>query len=343
MGMKKCGASRPIVIRWLAAFAVTAAVAAALRSPESDVIDDLKASLHVNDTYWNPTSERCEWPGILCDSTNSSVVHVDIPMYGFAGTLPENLGKLTGLITFDATGNNITGAIPAFNGSLKLSTLSLDRNRFTSIPDALFHSKPQLSFVSLDYNLLLPPWELPEALANCSQLGYFSAINCNIRVPFPAFFKQNSQLSVLRLTGNNLSGQLPSDLPVSLTTLSLGHQGGALSGSISGIQKLTNLIHLCLDGNTFSGEIPDLSPLKNLKEFVVSHNILTGPVPESISAIASSLAQVNLSSNNLTGVIPPKLKDFAFSGKLDVSNNKLSGIIPSNLPNFPQPCDNVYY
>ncbi|CAH9112609.1 unnamed protein product [Cuscuta europaea] len=271
---------------------------------------ELRKSLNItDDSFWNVEYEPCGWAGVTCGMNDTRVVHLVIKNLTLIGTLPESLGKLTKLITFDAGYNIIYGPLPDFNGSVELSTLIVDFNQLSSIPESLFHSKPNLSFVSLNYNTYLLPWKIPEGLKNATNLRHFSAFYCNIYGPFPDFFTGDNfpGLAHLHLAYNNFSGQVPQDLPGSLETLWLDHQGDthSLSGDISFVQNLTRLTSLWLNENQFSGEIPDLSGHQFLEEFVMCCNNLSGSVPESLSNI-SSLLRVDLSKNKLTGSYPWK-------------------------------------
>jgi hypothetical protein len=158
-----------------------------------------------------------------------------------------------------------------------------------------------------------------------------------------------SQLSLLFLSNNRLSGAIPSFNLPSLTGLYLGNNqlsGGVptfsnsrglqqiilaenqLSGTIPNF-NLPNLSALYLYKNQLTGTIPNFSQT-SLRQLLLFNNQLSGPIP---NFNAFNMESIVLSFNQLTGTIPsfncPNLTS------LIISNNQLSGAIPSfDLPNL---------
>ncbi|XP_002529343.2 probable inactive receptor kinase At2g26730 [Ricinus communis] len=121
---------------------------------------------------------------------------------------------------------------------------------------------------------------------------------------------QLSQLRVLSLRSNRLSGQIPSDF-----------------------SNLTLLRSLYLQNNEFSGEFPpSLVGLTRLARLDLSSNNFTGSIPFGVNNL-THLTRLYLQNNNFSGTLPSinlsSLNDF------DVSNNSLNGSIPSDLTRFP--------
>ena len=89
------------------------------------------------------------------------------------------------------------------------------------------------------------------------------------------------RVAQLDLLGNELTGEIPSELGdlTNLTLLSLW--GNELTGEIpSELGDLTNLTHLNLAGNQLTGSIPpELGDLTNLNHLVLWDNELTGEIP----------------------------------------------------------------
>ncbi|CAH9104600.1 unnamed protein product [Cuscuta epithymum] len=289
-----------------------------LESLEYNVMMELNRSLTFPagvEYLWNWSHpDPCKWSGVLCayrpyQYNYSFVFIINIEGVNISGTLPGSLGNLTQLYAFAAADNRLTGPLPDFAGCSYLGGLGVARNLFTSIPPTLFRNKTVLYGVSLDYNILLQPWKIPEDLSSSSHLTVFKATGCNINGDFPSFFNNDifPNLTHLQLANNHLSGHLPPSLPQRLETLWLSNQtgtaGSGLSGSISGIRNLSHITQLYLHRNKFSGEIPEVSSLRSMTEFIVRDNNLTGPVPESLAGI-STLIEVDLSNNNLNGSVP---------------------------------------
>ena len=95
----------------------------------------------------------------------------------------------------------------------------------------------------------------------------------------------NGRVTHLALAGNQLFGQIPSQLSdlTNLTELGLGNS--QLSGQVpSELADLTNLTWLDLRGNLLSGQIPsELSDLTNVTYLALAGNELSGQVPSELS------------------------------------------------------------
>ena len=160
----------------------------------------------------------------------------------------------------------------------------------------------------------------------------------------------------VRLTDNQLSGELPSELgnltyliilgtmdnqvsgeiPVELASLaylaSLELHGNQLSGEIPPeLGSLSSLGSLRLEDNQFSGEIPpELGSLSNLEWLALDFNQLTGEIPSELGSL-SNLEFLQLGYNQLTGEIPSELGRLSNLKRMELGGNDLSGEIPSEL------------
>lgn len=151
------------------------------------------------------------------------------------------------------------------------------------------------------------------------------------------------RLTALKVSNNSLEGFLPPILgtypELKEIDLSLNQLSGFLLPSFFTSTKLTNLN---LSNNMFSGSIPIQLQQHNLlvsaENFSIvsldlSHNNLSGLLPSNISKL-HNLAYLYLCDNKLEGTIPDdlpvKLRGF------NVSFNNLSGVIPDNLMQFPE-------
>ncbi|VFQ86487.1 unnamed protein product [Cuscuta campestris] len=286
------------------------------QSPDSPAMYKLKASLEFPPgsqflINWNNVNDTCKWAGVRCDGAGR-VWQIVIENYGLKGTFPEAVLR----------------ELPC------LSEFYAGRNNFTSFPPDLFRNLSNLETLSLDYNIFLKSWQIPETLTAARKLKFFSAAGCNINGRFPEFLTGDNfpALQHLHLSYNSLSGHLPSQLPTTLRTLWLNHQDGKdpLSGGISVLQGMKRLSQAWLHVNTFSGEIPDLSGLTSLQDFLVGYNCLTGTVPETMASIPS-LQNVNLAHNHLTGTIPRNINRLTGLLTLDLSYNQLSGCVPTGF------------
>ena len=135
----------------------------------------------------------------------------------------------------------------------------------------------------------------------------------------------NGRVTRLGLIGNDLSGELPSELG-NLTKLEVLYLHGAndLSGALPAwLGNLTNLRHLFLDGNRLSGVLPaELGNLTNLTGLGLSGNELSGTLPESLGNL-TNLGQLDLFDNELSGILPASLVNLTNLKWLNLRNTQL--------------------
>ena len=115
----------------------------------------------------------------------------------------------------------------------------------------------------------------------------------------------NWEVTELDLSGNKLSGTIPSELGdmSSLTTLSL--HSNDLTGALSlALGSLSNLRYLYLHANNLTGPVPPaLGNLSNLMTLSLHTNGLTGALPLALGSL-SNLRYLHLHTNNFTGPVP---------------------------------------
>ncbi|KAL1827443.1 hypothetical protein ACET3Z_005855 [Daucus carota] len=140
----------------------------------------------------------------------------------------------------------------------------------------------------------------------------------------------NAIYGIVSLSGNDLTGNLPSSLGnlTQLQTLDVSHN--KLNGSIPlelG-NLLSNLVDLDLSSNLFNGSIPVFKNCSGLNHLDLSNNSLSGHIPEELGHCAS-LEFVNFRHNNLGGSIPYKFLCSSHLADLYLSHNNLYRPTPS--------------
>ena len=204
-----------------------------------------------------------------------------------------------------------------FSGLTGLTKLNLSDNMLSSLPDGLFDDLKALTWLHLAGN---PPWS--------NEAG-------NQLTSIPSELFTLSNLEVLRLEFNQLSGEIPTELSNLTNLKELRLYYNALSGEIpTELGTLSNLINLYLWNNQLSGEIPtELGNLANLKSLRVGENQLSGSIPSELGNLAN-LEQLVFNGNALSGEIPSELGNLANLWRLRLDNNQLSGEIPEALGNL---------
>ncbi|OUD12297.1 MBG domain-containing protein [Thioflexithrix psekupsensis] len=185
-------------------------------------------------TNWNTNSAVSTWYTVQV--YNGRVSSLYLNSNNLSGTLPSELGNLTGLIQLGLMDNNLTGTIPPELGQL-----------------------PSLGYVYLRGNKL--SGEIPSQLGNLSALSDLSLDGNQLSGQIPVALANLSQLRTLSLANNKLNGAIPSQLGNAPLLSSLNLSNNQLSGAIPVELSQLNLSELLLSNNRLTGTIPDLSKI----------------------------------------------------------------------------------
>ncbi|KAK2991810.1 hypothetical protein RJ640_006370 [Escallonia rubra] len=284
---------------------------------------------------WNSASSPCDWPEILCDTSNTTVTGLLLRSKIFSQSIPSSICDLKNLSVIVLAYNNISGPFPAaLYNCLKLEYLDLSQNAFIGLIPADIYSISTLTYLDLDANNFtgdIPPeigllsglqalylhsnlfnGTFPAEIGNLSNLEVLTlAYNGFAPMKIPPEFGKLKRLKFLWLREANLIGEIPDTL-----------------GNLSGLQKLD----MCL--NNLNGNIPPgLFLLKNLSSILLYNNRLSGPIPSLIESL--NLTQIDLSANNLTGAIPESFGSLQQLELLNLFRNELTGGIPSSISLIP--------
>ncbi|XP_051136981.1 receptor-like protein EIX2 [Andrographis paniculata] len=288
------------------------------------------------------------------------------------GPIPSSIGKLKVLWVLDLSSNRLSGEIPISFGQLSnLESLDISHNSFNgTISEVHFVNLSKLEKLYLSNNLInfkfgcswVPSFQLTELNMASSNVGgqiprwlqsqmalsQLDLSNCNISETLPKWLG-NMNLVELDLSKNHIYGTIP-NLSSSLTSLDLSDNiinhlpsnidlllpyleylllarnsiNGSLPDSLCNMSDLTLLV---LSMNGFSGYLPDCWQDSYLSYLDLSSNELSGIIPESIGA-ARYLSWLHLNNNTFTGQIPSTLQNSTYLEVLDVGENMLSGRIP---------------
>ncbi|KAK3419982.1 hypothetical protein EUGRSUZ_G00758, partial [Eucalyptus grandis] len=239
----------------------------------------------------------------------------------FSGTIPETLGHLRNLKVLYLAANKFVGTIPIsiFNISA-LAWLDVSENQLEGgLPSELGFTLPNIEIISTWQNYLTGP--IPESISNASNLE-------EIQIGLNNFIGK-----LLRMVGNHISGNIPSEIE-NLNKLKYLHLGyNELSGQIpESFGNLRMLTELYLDSNNLWGSIP--SSLKNCQNLLLlnlSTNNLSGYIPSEIMGLSSLSIYLDLSRNSLTGSLPEEVGKLQNLGELHLDGNRLSQQIPSSI------------
>ncbi|KAF7818847.1 receptor protein kinase TMK1-like [Senna tora] len=245
------------------------------------------------------------WKYIVCKGNRVS--QIQAKNLSLSGPLPHNFNQLSMLENIGLQNNRLNGSLPSFSGLSKLKYAYLDYNNFDSIPVDFFDGLVSLEALALDYNNLNAStgWQFPSQLLGSTQLTNLSCTSCNLAGSLPSFLGNLSSLSVLKFSGNNLTGEIPATFNGTiLQVLWLNNQqGGGLTGPIDVVATMTSLTSLWLHGNQFTGTIPkNIGDLSSLKDLNLNGNVLVGLIPDALGKM--ELDSLDLNNNHLMGPIP---------------------------------------
>ncbi|WVZ15027.1 hypothetical protein V8G54_012593 [Vigna mungo] len=294
----------------------------------------------------------------LYNSILGLVTNVDLSNNKLSGEIPREITYLDGLIYLNLSKNQLSGQIPPSIGNMRLlESIDLSRNQLSGeIPLTISN----LSFLS---NLDLSHNHLEGKIPTGTQIQSFEAShfigNDLCGPPLPINCSSNKQISYIERSERENGGHGVNWFFVSFT---LGfivgfwiiiaplliyrswryayfcfldniwykvHHIGPIP---DGLRNLTLLENLDLYKNSFSYFIPNwlFGVLSHLKFLDLSYNNLQGVIPDALRNL-TSLVELDLSNNKLEGIFPTCLGKVTSLVKLDLSFNKLKGPIPTSL------------
>nr|XP_043623484.1 probable LRR receptor-like serine/threonine-protein kinase At1g07650 isoform X2 [Erigeron canadensis] len=204
---------------------------------------------------------------------------------------------------------------------------------------ALKEIAKQLGKVDWEFNLNPCDDRSPQfknsVVCDCSADGVCHVIKISLKGQdlkgvLPISLANLPSLKHIDLSYNYLNGTLPTEW-ASTRLEFLSVTGNRLSGSIpSSFGKITTLRYLQLENNMFSGKVPaELGNLTNVTNLVLSANNLSGELPMELNSL-TNLIELRLSSNNFSGKIP-NLGDCTKIRILEIQGSGVEGPIPASL------------
>ncbi|XP_050208017.1 receptor-like protein EIX2 isoform X2 [Mercurialis annua] len=196
----------------------------------------------------------------------------------FQGSLPLQLCRLTNVQILDLSANNINGTMPHCLGNLKAM---IDGD----LTGTIFHSYSWFDGSSTHRN-----YYTDKALVLWKGKKY-------------DYDKNLGLLRVIDFSGNNIGGEIPSEISI-----------------------LTGLKQLNLSNNKLTGAIPSkIGFLKQLEALDLSRNQISGRIPASMAGL-HFLNTLNLSLNALSGRIPSSTQLQSFNVNSFAGNPALCGL-----------------
>ena len=314
---------------------------------EWNVYDDAEESLvgvaecgidvneNTSQTNTAPPSAGDEGVSDTCDGVEmsySAITSLVLARNGLLGTIPSELGLLSGLKILDLSTNVLESTIPAqlAQVSLTLEQIALGENGLVgSLPPEIFLDATSLRRLSIWGNGLTGT--LPTTLGNCSSLEVLSLAINQFSGSLPTEIGDLSNLKDIIIWTNQFTGSIPTELGNCKSLETYSTPDNLMTGSFpTEMGQITNLTTVFAYENMHSGQIPsELGNLPKLEVFNVAINNLSGTLPTEIGQI-SSLRRFRYFENiGIVGTVPSEITSLPLLEDVWTKDTQLGGPFPS--------------
>jgi len=331
------------------------------RSIETLIIE--YSSFKAEDKFWNFVSRVTEVQLVnnLIDGNMSDVLlnstFIDLSSNGLKGSLPQLSPQVT---IVSLSNNSFSGDLSPLlcdhkmlNGKNNLLFLDISLNNLSGELTNCWKNWKSLVAIHMGSNNL--SGNIPSSMGLLSNLTSLHLHENKLHGVIPSLLQNCHSLLVFNVRNNHLSGNIPDWISHSVMALQLrsNHFSGEISPKIC---RLSSLIILDIAHNAISGHIP--SCLDNIKTLLfnnVSQHKLSFSFPsfdnnyflndDSLELVTKGqvleysenlhfMTLIDMSSNNLSGTIPPQMFNLIGLSSLNLSHNKLAGKIPNEIGNM---------
>ncbi|CAL8121429.1 unnamed protein product [Prunus armeniaca] len=295
-------------------------------------------------------------PDSLANLTQLTVFRINTSY--LTGPIPSWLGNFSKLVYLDFSYNQLSGSIPAsFSNLINLEILYLQENNMSGVVDfQMFEKQQNMYQLQLSWNNFEFVAESNIMNATVQQFTLLGLCSCNLK-KVPYFLRNQTKMEWLDMAGNQIHGELPNWMwNIGKETLVfLDISGNLISGEFPAVFPWVNLICLRLEGNNFHGRLPipppslleygatnnnfsgEISPLlcnmSSLRYLDLSKNNLSGMLPQCLGNFSDGLILLLLGSNSFHGMMPQSYNSRSSLRMIDVSHNQLQGQLPKSLAN----------
>jgi Leucine-rich repeat (LRR) protein len=171
---------------------------------------------------------------------------------------------------------------------------------------------------------------VPDFLSNLTSLVEFDCSYTYFHGPLRSTpFAKLKQLSYLDLSGNAYNSTIPTVFGTLPNLVQFYAQNAFLSGDLSFIKGMPEILELWVDQNSLHGTLPTfLGSLSTLASFSVTQNLLSGTFPTQLAKL-TDMKQMWYYSNKFSGSFPNELSTLTIMHTLHLESNDVSGNVGS--------------
>ncbi|WVY91733.1 hypothetical protein V8G54_037247 [Vigna mungo] len=237
----------------------------------------------------------------------NNLLFLDISLNNLSGGLTNCWKNWKSLVAIHLGNNNLSGKIPPSLGFLSnLTSLHLHENNLHG--------------------------EIPLSLHNCHSLLIFNVRNNRLSGNIPDWVSHG--VLALQLRSNHFSGKISPQICEMSSLIVLDIAQNTISGHIpSCLGNIKTLLFNNVSRHKLSFQFPSAVPNRNMKTDDSLELVTKGQVLQ-YGKNLHFMTLIDMSSNNLSGTIPPQLFSLIGLHSLNLSNNKLGGEIPNEIGNM---------
>jgi len=189
-----------------------------------------------------------------------------------------------------------------------------------------------IALASIDFNgFQLSAPTLNGFIDKLPDIALFHANSNNFIGTITSQISKLPYLYELDLSNNKFSGPFPMAVLGMNTLTFLDIRFNSFSGGVPQQIFTQNLEVLFINNNLLTQNLPDNLATSSIFLLTLANNKFIGSIPRNLPKALSSLTEVVLLNNELTGCLPHEIGYFQEAIVFDVGNNQLTGPLPMSL------------
>jgi Leucine-rich repeat (LRR) protein len=291
--------------------------------------------LKLEKLYWLYLS-NCSLGGRIPEGLGNLTLlkNLELSYNQFSGEIPGDIVKLKNLWQLELYFNFLTGTLPVGFGNLT-SLVNLDASG-NSLQGNISEVRLLKNIASLQLYENQFTGEIPEELGEFNKLVEFSIFRNKFTGPLPQKLGSGADFVRIDAAENFLTGPIPPDMCKNGKMIILMlKQNGFTSGIPENYANCMMLEYLNIGNNQINDTFPSKSVcnMSSLELLDLSYNNLSGMIHPCLGNFSSRLSVLQLQSNNFHGTIPKTWAKGCNLRMIDLSGNQFQGKLPRSMAN----------